>query len=62
MTLDEWKAQYKQAFINAKLTDKQAQQCVDAADFPDVMDGYEDDPRGAALEEMSYWNDGAKGG
>lgn len=58
MTLDDWKNQYKQAFIdNAKLTDKQAQQWVDAADFPDVMDGYEDDPRGAALEEMSRWND-----
>jgi hypothetical protein len=56
MQLDEWKARYKQEFVRAaKLSDEQAQKCLDVAEFPDVMDGYEDDPEGAAQEEMSYW-------
>jgi hypothetical protein len=56
MTSEEWKARYKQEFIRAaKLSPEQAQKCVDAADFPSAMDGYEDDPEGAAQEEMSCW-------
>jgi hypothetical protein len=57
MQLEEWKQRYKQAFMDrANLTDAEAQMCLDAAEFPDVLDGYEDDPEGSALEEMSCWD------
>lgn len=58
MSIGEWKRRYKQRFVDqANIPDKQAQECLDAAEFPDVLEGYEDDPEGSADMEMSYWND-----
>ncbi len=55
MTIEEWKVRYKAEFMARVKDARFAQQCVDAAEFPGVMDGYEDDPEGAAQMEMSYW-------
>lgn len=58
MTETEWKQRYKQEFMAAaKLSETDAQDCVDAAKFPAVMEGFEDNPEGAAQEEMSYWEE-----
>ncbi len=52
----EWIRRYKQTFIDrAELSDEQAQLCVDAIAFEDASCQFEDDPEGAAMEEMSYW-------
>jgi hypothetical protein len=58
LSRDEWWARYKQRFIDrAGLTDAQAQGCVDAVSYEEVSDMFEDDPEGAADEEMSYWSE-----
>jgi len=56
MSREEWLKRYKQEFIDAaKLTDEEAQSCVDALTFEEASNGYENDPEGAAQLEMSYW-------
>ena len=56
MISEEWNERYVKEFIRAaNLSREEAQVCADAAENP--MDGYEDDPEGAAREEMSYWTD-----
>ncbi len=52
----QWLARYKQRFVEiAGLTEDQAQDFADGVLFEEVSDGFEDDPEGAADEEMSYW-------
>jgi hypothetical protein len=56
ITRDEWLRRYKQRFIDrADLTEGQAEQCAKAESFEVLSDGFEDDPEGAADEEMSCW-------
>ncbi len=53
---DEWFERYKQRFIErADLTETQAQACAEAESFAVLSEGFENDPEGAADEEMSYW-------
>lgn len=54
----EWLRRYMNRFIErADLTPKQAEQCAKAESFEVLSQGFEDDPEGAADEEMSYWTD-----
>lgn len=58
MTREEWFRRYRQRFIDqANLTEEQAQSCADAESFETLSEFFEDDPEGAADEEMSYWSD-----
>lgn len=53
---DEWLRRYAQRFIDrAGLTPTQAQACATAEPFDVLSELFEDDPEGAADEEMSYW-------
>lgn len=55
---ERWFRRYKQRFIErAGLTEEQAQACADAETFSVLSEGFEDDPEGAADEEMSYWEE-----
>lgn len=57
LTQDEWLRRYKQRFIDrADLTETQAQACSEAESFETLSEFFEDDPEGAADEEMSYWD------
>ena len=57
MTEPEWITRYKQRFIErAALTDTQAQALVEAVEISEAREYFEDDPEGAADEEMSYWD------
>lgn len=57
-TTEEWFTRYKQRFMDiAGLTQMQAQECANAEPFPVLAEGFEDDPEGAADEEMSYWTE-----
>jgi hypothetical protein len=57
MDKQDWVRRYKQEFINtAHLSDEEAQSCVDASTFEEVSAHFEEDPEGAAQEEMSYWD------
>ncbi len=56
MTEAEWLERYKQRFIErAELTPTQAQAFAEAESFATLSEFFEDDPEGAADEEMSYW-------
>lgn len=56
LTQDEWFARYKQRFVDiAGITQVQAQECVNAESFTVLSEDFEDDPEGAADEEMSCW-------
>ncbi len=58
MTNKEWLTRYKQRFIDvAGLTPAQADDCSRAESFDVLSEMFEDDPEGAADEEMSYWSD-----
>jgi len=60
MTEQEWLDRYKRRFMErAALSDGEAQHLVDeaVADFAEASEMFEDDPEGAADEEMSYWSD-----
>ena len=58
MSRDEWLRRYKARFVNAGLTTEQAEDCANAESFECLSSGgFEDDPEGAADEEMSYWSD-----
>lgn len=55
-TASKWLDRYKRRFIEqAGLTETQAQACAEAEPFAVLSEGFEDDPEGAADEEMSYW-------
>lgn len=54
----EWLRRYKARFIVvAGLTPEQAEACANAESFEVLSESFEDDPEGAADEEMSYWSD-----
>ncbi len=56
MEHQEWLARYKWRLIDrAGLTEAQAQACAQAESFEVLSEFYEDDPEGAADEEMSDW-------
>lgn len=56
MHQDEWLARYKRRFVNvAGLTESQAEACGNAESFEVLSEGFENDPEGAADEELSYW-------
>lgn len=58
MSEQEWLARYTQRFIDrADLTETQALLCAEAEPYERLSDGFEDDPEGAADEEMSYWDE-----
>ena len=58
MTKQEWLERYTLEFMRAaKLCRHDAEDCSEAVDYEEVRDGFEDDPEGAAQEEMSYWVD-----
>ena len=53
---EEWLARYKQRFVErAGLTPEQALALTEANPFEILSEYFEDDPEGAADEEMSYW-------
>jgi hypothetical protein len=56
VTKDAWFERYKARFIEcAELTAEQAEAFATAETFELLSEGFEDDPEGAADEEMSYW-------
>lgn len=58
LTRDEWLSRYKQRFVEqADLTLEQAEQCAKAESFEVLSEYFEDDPEGAADEEMSCWEE-----
>jgi hypothetical protein len=51
-----WLARYRRRFEEvAGLTAVQSAACANAESFDVLSEGFEDDPEGAADEEMSYW-------
>lgn len=55
-TQEEWLRRYRQRFIDrAELSETQADACASAESFEVLSEMFEDDPEGAADEEMSYW-------
>ena len=56
MTQQEWLDRYKQRFFEvAYLTTRQLEALAGAEPFEVLAEFFEDDPEGAADEEMSYW-------
>ena len=56
MTREEYIDRYKKRIAaRSDWTYEQAQHCVDAVSFEELSEYYEDDPQGAADEEMSNW-------
>ena len=52
----DWLDRYKRRFIElAGMTDDQAQAFAATESFGVLSEFFEDDPEGAADEEMSYW-------
>ena len=57
MTEQEWIQRYRQRFIDrAELDDSAADAVAGAESFETLSESFEDDPEGAADEEMSYWD------
>ncbi len=57
MTEQEWLERYKRRFMErAKMTAAQAEIFGDAEMFATLSEFFEDDPEGAADEEMSCWD------
>lgn len=56
MSRDEWLSRYRHAFVDAGLSPLEALEIASAVDFEDASRGFEEDPEGAAQEEMSYWD------
>lgn len=53
----EWLGRYQERLIAvAGLTTEQARQASEAESFYVLSEGFEDDPEGAADEEISYWD------
>lgn len=58
MSQEEWLYRYKARIIDeADVTEECAQECAAAAPFAELSKGWENDPEGAADEELSYWTD-----
>ncbi len=58
MTQDEWLTRFKRRFIEvAGITEAHAEDCARSEPFDALCEMFEDDPEGAADEEMSYWTD-----
>lgn len=55
MTREDWLFRYKQFFVSVGLSPKEAECCAGAEPFEILSRDFEDDPEGAAQEEMSYW-------
>jgi hypothetical protein len=56
MTEQEWLGRYQRRFMDhAGLTEEQAKDCAEAESFAVLSEFFEDDPDGAADEEMSCW-------
>ncbi len=55
MTENEWLARYRQTFVDAGCSLEEAMDCAYASPYEEVSKYFEDDPEGAAQEEMSYW-------
>lgn len=56
MDQQEWLTRYKRRFMErANMTEAQAEWCVEAEPFAVLSEFFEDDPEGAADEEMSCW-------
>jgi hypothetical protein len=51
----EWLRRYRQRFLDVGLTPEAADACARAEPFDVLSEMFEDDPEGAADEEMSYW-------
>jgi hypothetical protein len=57
MTQEEWLERYQRRFIEvAGVTASQATALANTEDFSALSEFYEDDPEGAADDEMSYWD------
>ena len=58
MTQSEWLDRYKRRIMErAGVPEKFADDCAHAEPFEVLSDMFEDDPEGAADEELSYWTD-----
>jgi hypothetical protein len=64
VTQEEWMKRYRLRFEDVARTeegDRLSGACLDAicgaSPYAEISEGYEDDPEGAADEEMSYWSD-----
>lgn len=57
LSKETWMLRYKQAFIAAGCSPEFAEDCADAGNYEECRRGYENDPEGAAQEEMSYWEE-----
>lgn len=56
MTEQEWLTRYKQRLIDQSHIDEAfAEDCAHAEPFAVLSDMFEDDPEGAADEELSCW-------
>lgn len=57
MNRKEWLDRYAARFVAvAGLSIDQACACANAESYAVLSEGFEDDPEGAADEEMSYWD------
>ena len=57
LTEHEWLRRYTQRFIDrVGLSATEAQKCAAAEPFDVLSELFEDDPEGAADEELSYWS------
>lgn len=70
MSREEWLRRYRERFVEvAGFTAAQADDAMKAVcsgpqddhGFVELSEGWEDDPEGAADEEMSYWDDDGDG-
>lgn len=53
----EWLRRYQAEFKrDTKLTDEEAKAHAETTSYEDAIQGFEDDPEGAAQMEMSYWD------
>ena len=57
ITRKDWMFRYKESFVAVGLSQKEALDCANAADYEEARAGFEDDPEGAAQMEMSYWEE-----
>lgn len=56
LTKNEWLTRYKARFMERAGLDEAGAQCqAEAVSYEELVDGFEEDPEGAADEEMSNW-------
>jgi hypothetical protein len=57
MTESEWLERYQRRLMDkAHLPESSAKACAEAESFAVLSEWFEDDPEGAADEELSYWD------